>query len=62
MQKATFTTSIPHIILRLCLHSLQRLNHKPSIQLLTLRFKVHETPQINPSNFLISNNTFVQGL
>ena len=62
MQKATSAITIPHIISRLCLHSLQRPNHKPSIQLLTLRFKVHGTLQINPSNFLISNNTFVQGL
>ncbi len=62
MQKATFTTSIPHIISRLCLHSLQRPNHKPSIQLLTLRFKVHGTLQINKSNFLIFNSAFVQGL
>ncbi len=60
MQKATFAITIPHIISRLCLHSLQRPNHKPSIQLLTSRFKVHETLQINQSNFLIFNPIFVR--
>ncbi len=65
MQKATLTTSIPHIVSRLylqSLHFLQRPNHKSSIQSLTLRFCVHETFQINQSNFGISNNAFVQGL
>ncbi len=62
MGKATFAITIPHYISRLYLHSLQRPNHKPSIQLLTLRFKIHETLLIKQSNFLISNNTFVQGL
>jgi hypothetical protein len=55
MQKATFTTSIPHIISRLFL---QRPNHTS----ITLRFKIRETFQINQSNFGISNNTFFQGL
>ncbi len=62
MQKATFAITIPHYISRLCLYSLQRPNHKPSIQSLILRFNVHGTLQINQSNFLISNNAFVQGL
>ncbi len=60
MQKTTFAITIPHIISRLCLHSLQRPNHKPSIQLLTLRFKVHETFQLNQSNFLTYNPAFVR--
>jgi hypothetical protein len=60
MQKATSAITIPHIISRLCLHSLQRPNHKPSIQLLTLRFKVHGTLQINQSIFLGFNLAFVR--
>ncbi len=55
MKKATFTTSIPHIISRLFL---QKANHTS----FTSRFKVHETLKINQSNFGISNNTFIQGL
>ncbi len=65
MQKATFAITIPHIVSRLylqSLHSLQRPNHKSSIQSITSRFCVHGTLQINQSNFLISNNTFVQVL
>ncbi len=53
MQKATFTTSIPHIISRLFL---QRPNHTS----ITSRFNVHETLQINPSNFVIFNPAFVR--
>jgi len=62
MQKATFAITIPHIISRLCLYFLQNPNHKSSIQSLTLCFCVHETLQIDQSNFGISNNTFFQGL
>ncbi len=58
MQKATFAVTIPHIASRLYLLSLQRHNHTS----ITSRFCVHETLQINQSNILIFNNTFVQGL
>ncbi len=59
MQKATFAITIPHITSRLYL---QKANQTSSIQSLISRFCVHETLQIDQSNFLISNNTFVQGL
>ncbi len=59
MQKATLITSVPHIISRLYL---QKANHTSSIQSLISRFCVHETLQINQSNFLIFNPAFVQGL
>ncbi len=61
MQKATFAITIPHFISLLYLHSLQKAN-QTSITSHILRFKGHETLQINQSNFLISNNTFIQGL
>ena len=53
MQKVVFAITIPHTVSHLYLHSLQflhslkRPNHTSSIQSLTLRFKVHETLQIN---------------
>ncbi len=62
MQKAAFIITIPHLFSHIYPHSLQRHNHTSSIQSLTSRFRVHETLQINQSNFGISNNTFVQGL
>ncbi len=58
MQKAALMTSIPHIISRVYLRSLQKANHTS----FTSRFKIHETLQINQSNFLVFNNTFVHGL
>ncbi len=62
MQKATFAITVPCFCSHLYLQSLQRHNHTSSIQSLISRFKIHETLQINQSNFGISNNTFVQGL
>ncbi len=61
MQKTTFAITIPHIISSIYLQSLQKVNHT-SFTSHILRFKVYETLQINQSKFLISNNTFVQGL
>ena len=57
MQKATFAIIIPHSISTY----ISEANHESSIQSTTSRFCVHETIQINQSNFGISNNTFVQG-
>ena len=50
MQKAALMTSIPHIISRVYLHSLQKANHTS----FTSRFKIHETLQINQPNFNIT--------
>ncbi len=60
MQKATFAITFPHTISHLYLLSLQRPNHESSIQSITSRFCVHETLQINQSNFLIFNTAFVR--
>ncbi len=57
MQKATFAITIPHFFLPISAY-ISEANHKS----ITSRFCVHETLQINQSNFGISNNTFVQGL
>ncbi len=65
MQKATSAITFPYIVSHLYLqflHSMQKLNHKSSFQSITPRSKIHGTLQINQSNFLISNNTFIQGL
>ncbi len=61
MQKATFAITIPHFFLPISVY-ISEANHESSIQSITPRFCVHETLQINQSNFLISNNTFFQGL
>ncbi len=58
MQKAIFAITIPHFFSHLYLHSLQKANHKSSIQSLISRFKVHETLQTNLTNFLIFCITF----
>jgi hypothetical protein len=57
MQKTTFAITNPHFFLPIAAYISEA--HHTSI---TSRFKVHETLQINLSNFGISNNTFVQGL
>jgi hypothetical protein len=57
MQKTTFAITIPHFYLPISAHTAEA--HHTSV---TSRFKVHETLQINQSNFGISNNTLVQGL
>ncbi len=61
MQKAAFAITILHIASRLylqSLHFLQRPNHTSGY----ITFQRHETFQIDQSNLLISDNTFVQGL
>ncbi len=57
MQKATFITAIPHFFLTISAY-ISEVHHTS----ITLRFCVHETLQIDQSNFGISNNTFFQGL
>jgi hypothetical protein len=61
MQEATIGIPIPQLISRLYLHSMQKPNHTSFASLIS-RFKIHETFQINKSNFLISRNTLIQGL
>jgi hypothetical protein len=66
MQKITFAITVPRFCSHLYLQSLQRPNHTSSNITLS-RFMIHGTLQINQSNFLISDflisrNTFVQGL
>ncbi len=56
MQKTTFAITIPHIISRLYLHCQQKANHTSLIS----SIKVHETFQINQSNFLDFNPAFVR--
>ncbi len=57
MQKATFAITVPHFFLPISAY-ISEANHTS----IKSRFCVHETLQINQSNFLVSNNTFVQGL
>ncbi len=52
MQKATSAITFPHIVSRLYLHSFQKPDHTS----ITPRFCVHETLQINQSNFLNFKN------
>ncbi len=60
MQKATSDITILHFFLPIPAY-ISEANHESSIQSITSRFCVHETLQINSSNFLVSNNTFNQG-
>ncbi len=55
MQKATFAITIPHFLLHISAY-ISQANHTS----ITSRSCVHGTLQINQSNFLISNNTFVR--
>ena len=57
MRETTFTIAVPHLFSPKCALSAESKSY-----IITLRFKVHETLQINQSDFLIFNNTFVQGL
>ena len=57
MRKTTFASAIPHLF-----SPISALSAESNSHIITPRFKVHETLQINQSNFGISNNTFVQGL
>ncbi len=58
MQKATSAITFPHFFSLIFAFNSEAI-HKSSI---TSRFCIHETFQIQQSNFGISNNTFVQGL
>ncbi len=59
MQKATFAITFPHFFLPISAY-ISKANHESSIQSITSRFCVHETLQINQSNFLIFNTAFVR--
>ncbi len=59
MQDATSAIAIPHFFLPISVY-ISEANHTSSIQSLILRFKVHETLQINQSNLLIFNPAFVR--
>jgi hypothetical protein len=61
MQKATFAITIPHFFLPKSAY-ISEANQESSIQSTTSRFCVHETFQIQQSNFFIYNNAFVQVL
>ncbi len=54
MQDATSAINILHFFSPIFAFN-SGANHKSSIQSRTLRFKVHETLQINPWNFLTTN-------
>ncbi len=58
MQKATFAIIIPHFFLPISTY-ISQANHT-SITSHILRFKGHETLQLNQSNFLILNPAFVR--
>jgi len=55
MRNTSFTVSIPHLFSPI---SAQSAESQPYI--ITLRFTVQETIQINQSNFIISINTFIK--
>ncbi len=57
MQKATSAIAFPHFFLPISTYISEA--HHTSI---TLRFCIHETFQIQQSNFFIYNNAFVQVL
>ncbi len=56
MRKTTFTITAMHLF-----SLISALSKESNPHITTLCFNVHGTPQINKSNFLISNNTFNQG-
>ena len=56
MRNTRFTITVPHQFT-----SISAFGADSNPHITTLRFNVHETLQINQSNFLISNNTFNQG-
>lgn len=55
MRKTHFTITIQHLF-----SPKSALSAESKLHITTLRFNVQETLQINPSNFLISNNTFLR--
>jgi hypothetical protein len=57
MQKATIAVTVPHLF-----SPLSALSAESKSYIITLRFNIHGTLQINQSNFLIFNNTFIQDL
>ncbi len=57
MKKATSTTNVPHFFSPISVFSAESKTY-----IVTTRFRVRETFQINLTIFLIFRNTFVQGL
>ena len=55
MKNISFNTTVPHLLSPVSAFNAE---NKPYIN--TLRFNFLETFQINQSNYLISNNAFVQ--
>ena len=53
MRKTHFAITIQHLF-----SPISALSAESKLHITPLRFNVHETLQLNPSNFLISNNTF----
>jgi hypothetical protein len=54
MRKTTFTITVPHLF-----SPISALIEESKPYIITLRLKFRETFQINQSNYLISNNTFI---
>ena len=54
MKNTSLVITVPHLSSPISAFSAESKSH-----IISLRFKVHETFQINSSNFLISNNTFI---
>ncbi len=59
MQKVTFAITIPHFFSPITAY-ISEVHHESSIQSIKSRFCVHETLQINQSNFLIFSPAFVR--
>ncbi len=57
MRNTSFTVSIPHLFSPKSAHCAESQTY-----IIILRFNVHETYQINQSDFLISNITFIKVL
>jgi hypothetical protein len=59
MLKATFAITVPRFCSHLYLRFLQKAIHT-SFNIILSRFCIHETLQINQSNFLIFNPVFIR--
>ncbi len=56
MRKTTITITVLHLFT-----SSSTLSAESKSHIIALRFEVYETLQINQSNFLILNNSFIKG-
>ncbi len=57
MRNTSFTITVPHLFTPISVQSAESNSH-----IITLRFNVQETIQINQSDFLISNINYIKGL